>query len=391
RGATRGGCCGLSARPRRWRGCRRTSARRRIPGRSTARRRATRALDAQSRVRPPRNYDREDFRSFSASTQSSKSAPCEPPRSRYRWYARTRMSSSVTSGGAAGGITGPAASPLGFFVVRLRGVEGVGEFEDVFFAIATFQPILLLFGRVAIVKPGLGGVGIPADFPETFLIFRKKLDLANPLRALPGVELGRDHPAWSAVLARERCSLPRMHQQHVVFHRAGEWKVRGVRNVGAGHEVVTRAQHVRGIGTRHCALGNRAEAHALPVIVEAAPGRDAVEVAGVFDLGQRQELVPGEGERVLALAADLQPPVLQIHRRLFAEVEHGPVLHLVLSDGKLRHAFAVARSGSLRRLSPELHVDAFVERDLPADVLFAAGDQIGFGYSTHLNGTDVSR
>src|SRR4029453_6205035 len=63
---------------------------------------------------------------------------------------------------------------------------------------------------VSIVKPRLGRVRVTADFPEPFVIAGEELDLPDPLRALPRVELRRDHPAWSAVFERQRFSLPRV-------------------------------------------------------------------------------------------------------------------------------------------------------------------------------------
>src|SRR5256885_5866400 len=187
-----------------------------------------------------------------------------------------RMSSSLGSGGAMVATGVSAAAPLDFFDgARLRG-ELVGD-AGVRFAMATFQTAMfsapggrassVLVGRVAVVEPRLGGVRVAADFPEAFLIFGQKFDLADPLRAFPRVQLWRDHPAGTAVLARQRRALPRVYQQHVVFDGAGEWKIRRVWNVRAGHEVVADAEHVRRVALRHGTLGDRTEPHALPVIV----------------------------------------------------------------------------------------------------------------------------
>src|SRR5215467_137006 len=62
--------------------------------------------------------------------------------------------------------------------------------------------MLTLIRRVAIIKPGLGAVRIAAYFPEALLILGEEFDLTNPFRALPRVQLRRDHSAWSAVLWR---------------------------------------------------------------------------------------------------------------------------------------------------------------------------------------------
>ena len=112
------------------------------------------------------------------------------------------------------------------------------------------------------------------------------------------------------------------------------------------------------------------------MVVVAAPRRHAVKVADVVGLRQREELVPRQRERILDQAADLELPGLEIDVRLLAEIEHRPVLDLVLADRQLRHAVAVRRAAAFGRLSAELDVDgALVERDLPLDVFLAAFDE----------------
>src|SRR5205823_154356 len=65
--------------------------------------------------------------------------------------------------------------------------------------------------------------------------------------------------------------------------------------------------------------------------------------------------------------------------RLLTEIEDRPVLHLMLTDGQLRHAVTVRRSGALRPKAGELHVHcAFVQLDLTADVLLPSSDEVVF-------------
>ena len=141
------------------------------------------------------------------------------------------------------------------------------------------------------------------------------------------------------------CALPRVHQQDVVFHGAGQRQVRGVRDAGAWHLVVAGAQHVARIVVGHDQLGQRPETHSAPVVVEAAPRRHAVEVADVVDLWQREKLrstraSPGCGpaRRSRAATGRAAPPDI-------AQVEHRPVAHLVLADGQS----AACRRGWPRR------------------------------------------
>src|SRR4029078_9701345 len=83
--------------------------------------------------------------------------------------------------------------------------------------------------RIPIIEPGLGRVGVTAPFPEPALIPIEEFDLANPLRAFPRVEARRDHAARAAVIARERLTFPRVHEEHVLLDGASERKGRRVR------------------------------------------------------------------------------------------------------------------------------------------------------------------
>ena len=68
------------------------------------------------------------------------------------------------------------------------------------------SPCLQSLRRIPIVEPRLRGVRVAAHLPEAFLVLREELDLADPLRALPGVQLRRDHAARAAVFARQHLS-----------------------------------------------------------------------------------------------------------------------------------------------------------------------------------------
>ena len=129
------------------------------------------------------------------------------------------------------------------------------------------------------------------------------------------------------------------------------------------------------LGHRH--LGNRRQAHAAPVVVIPAPCRHAMKVADVVGLRQREKFVPRQRERMLDESADFEPPLVERNLGLLAEVEHRPVLHLVLPDGELRHAVTILRPAALRRLSRELDVDSsLVELNLPLDVFLPPFYQI---------------
>src|SRR5215468_8105461 len=195
--------------------------------------------------------------------------------------------------------------------------------------------------RVSIVEPRLGRVRVAALLPESAAVVSEKLDLADPLRSLPRIELRGDHPAGAAVLGRQWLALPGMHEQHIVLGRARERQVRRVWNVGSRREIVASTQHVSGVRPRHGELGDGLEADPFPEVVEPAPCRHAVEVADVLDLGERQEILPSQGQRMLDEPGYLELPILQGNVGLLAKVEHWPVFHFVLANRQLRHPVIV--------------------------------------------------
>src|SRR5689334_21109565 len=82
--------------------------------------------------------------------------------------------------------------------------------------------------RVPVVSPGVGGVAVATVLPISPLLTGAKLDPVDPLGALPGVELGRDHPHRAAVLSRERPAVRGVDEQHVVLERLLDRQVGGV-------------------------------------------------------------------------------------------------------------------------------------------------------------------
>src|SRR5439155_5536809 len=147
----------------------------------------------------------------------------------------------------------------------------------------------------------------------------------------------------------------------------------------ARHEVVAGAQDESCGVFWHRKLGDRPESHAAPMIVEAAPRRHAVKIADLVDLGQREQLIPVQRERIFHRALDLEGPLLHRDVRLFAKIQHRPILHFVLADGQLRHAVAIRGPVALGRLSAKPDIDsALVELDLTLNVLPPALDEVGF-------------
>src|SRR5688572_14792876 len=167
------------------------------------------------------------------------------------------------------------------------------------------------------------------------------------------------------MLAWQRLALPGVHEEHVVLDRSFERQVRRVRYAGAGHDVVTCAQHEARFLLWNRELRDGLEPHATPAIVVAAPRRHAMEVADVLGLRQLQELRPAECEGILDEPADLEAPRRGVDFRLVAEIENWPVAHLVLADGQLWHSVLVGGAGTRGPQTAKLDVDgSLVEIDL---------------------------
>src|SRR5207248_9910950 len=62
----------------------------------------------------------------------------------------------------------------------------------------------LCFLRKPVLRPGIGGVTVAADFPETRLVFGNEFDRANKLGPFPGIKLRDDHAGGATVIARDR-------------------------------------------------------------------------------------------------------------------------------------------------------------------------------------------
>ena len=126
------------------------------------------------------------------------------------------------------------------------------------------------------------------------------------------------------MLFRQRFAVPLVRDEHVVVHADLEWIVRRV-------TVVALEEDVCGLGLRLHKVGDGEKRHPLPFHVELGPGGDAMKVAYVFELRQREELLPVQRDRVLYEAVDFQLPFVERDFRLKAQVEHGEIVHLPLA------------------------------------------------------------
>ena len=187
--------------------------------------------------------------------------------------------------------------------------------------------------------PRIGVVVVAVALPEAELVVVEELEATDPLAALPEIPLRDQQPERVAVFGLERRPAERVGQQDVVVIEDRERDVGGVALLGMRDDVC----RVRADAGH---LEDRLDGDALPVGVELRPAGHAMDV-GVDGLArQGLELVPGQGERRIHLAPDLEIPFRQVDVRDRAVVEDGELVGLVLTgrdplrDGWVRLAGA---------------------------------------------------
>src|SRR5438552_8851932 len=84
-----------------------------------------------------------------------------------------------------------------------------------------------LVAPLALFLPGVAAVVVAVALPEAGLVRRRELDAAQPLRALPRVELGDHQARGGPVLRRERRAVRPDRDEHVVVLRRLDRDVRG--------------------------------------------------------------------------------------------------------------------------------------------------------------------
>src|SRR5690606_23876652 len=84
-------------------------------------------------------------------------------------------------------------------------------------AAATSIPAKLArpFLAISFLLPGIAIVVIAAHFPEAGSVPVHEADVAQPLGALPQIELRQDKSNWPAMFAGDRLALPFGRQQHI--------------------------------------------------------------------------------------------------------------------------------------------------------------------------------
>src|SRR4051794_6638816 len=189
---------------------------------------------------------------------------------------------------------------------------------------------------VPLLLPRVAPVVVAVLLPEAGLVALHHGDPADPLGALPEVQVWHQHPHRAAVLDRQGLTVELPDHPGLAAGDVLDRQVGGVAGLRRRHDEAP-------LGGGPGDVQQRVDADAAEPGVELRPGRDAVDVTAVLGAGQRMRLVPAPGGRVLDLAVDADAPRLGRDPRRRLGGEHRPVTaHVVLAGWQPRVAGGAA-------------------------------------------------
>ena len=142
-----------------------------------------------------------------------------------------------------------------------------------------------------VLRPGISGIAVAADFPETRLIFGNEFNCANKLGSFPCIKLRDNHARGATVIARNRFAIELRGHEHIVIERVFDSDIGGI-------AIVAAKENVTHFWFRFHNFRQREKSDTAPVAIEFAPGGDAMEIGDVFELRESIEFLPGECLRV---------------------------------------------------------------------------------------------
>ena len=151
---------------------------------------------------------------------------------------------------------------------------------------------------IALLLPLVAAVVVAERLPEPGLVLSTQLEAADPLGALPEVEVGHDEPGRAAVLRRERLAVVLVGDECLAVEDVGQGQVGRVAAVGVG-------DRERGPGSSSTARA-ACRRSPLPLHVELRPLRDAPDVDHEIARGQRRNSCPRPSDRGADEALELE-------------------------------------------------------------------------------------
>src|SRR6266545_840940 len=181
-----------------------------------------------------------------------------------------------------------------------------------------------LLPAVALFLPRIAAHVVAVLLPEAWPVAGHELQAADPLGALPEVEVRHEQPQRPAVLGRDGLAVPRVHQHVLGPHEVLEAEVGGEAVLGFDH-------YVRGRRLQRNQLHDLRDRDAFPGAIEQRPAGHAVHVLLHRLAGQLLELLVAELDRLLDEAFEREIPGVQFDLGHAAVVQHRPLLGQILA------------------------------------------------------------
>src|SRR5947207_158008 len=197
--------------------------------------------------------------------------------------------------------------------------------------------------RKPVLRPGIGGVTVATDFPETRLIFGNEFNCANKLGPFPTIKLRDNHARGAAVIARNRFAIELRGHERIVIERVFDSDIGGI-------AIVTAKENMTYFRFRFHNFRQREKGDTAPVAIEFAPGGDAMEIGDVFELRESIEFFPGECLRIFHQPADFEAPIFQCDFWFDAEIEDWEALGEMLARRKTVAGVESEPDGRISRL-----------------------------------------
>src|SRR5919202_2080214 len=166
------------------------------------------------------------------------------------------------------------------------------------------ETLPLSIAAVALLFPWITVIVIAERFPEARRVPVRQAQAADPLGALPEVEVWHDQPRWAAVLRRQRLILVPVRDERLAALQVRHGQVRRI-------SAVAPHTHVPGRWIRLDVREQRINAYSGPVRVELAPFRHAVDVHDKRLRRKLQEVVPRPRGGLTHQTLDRQRPAIK--------------------------------------------------------------------------------
>src|SRR5579872_7519057 len=181
-----------------------------------------------------------------------------------------------------------------------------------------------LLPAVALLLPGITAHVVAVLLPEPGLVARYELKAADPLGALPEVQVRNEKTEWPAMLGRDLLAVARVHEHVLIALQIVQAEVRGEAVFGVDH-------HVGRFGFELNQLEDLSHGNAFPRAVQQRPAGDTVDVSLYLFTWQLLDVLVRKRDRCVDQAVDRERPSSDVDFGDAAVVQHRPLLGEVLT------------------------------------------------------------